>query len=198
MGIDLGNNGVTPNDAGDADTGANHLQNFPVLTSATTGGSQLTVQGTLNSTANTSFRIEVFASSTADGSGYGEGQRYLGSFNVTTDGSGNVSFYSSVLLLSVAAGEKISATATNLTTNDTSEFAQCITAAAPGISVTPTSGLITTEAGGQATFNVALTSAPSDNVTINISSSDTHRGHGFRSFAYIYYRQLERSRKPLP
>ena len=99
----------------------------------------------------------------------------MGSFTVTTDGSGNVSFTQS-LSASVAVGEKISATVTNLTTNDTSEFAQCITAAAPGISVTPTSGLTTTEAGGTAQFSVVLTSASSANVTIGISSSDTTEG----------------------
>jgi hypothetical protein len=46
----------------------------------------------------------------------------------------------------------------------------------PGITVTPTSGLVTTEAGGQATFSVVLNSQPTDNVTIDISSSDPSEG----------------------
>ena len=58
LGINLSLPGVTPNDAGDADFGANNIQNFPVLTSAVDNGTTLTVQGTLNSLANTTFRIE--------------------------------------------------------------------------------------------------------------------------------------------
>src|SRR5205085_8042449 len=64
LGIDLVNAqgawGVTPNDTGDADTGANNLQNFPVLQSATTGGGVVKVRGTLNSTPRKTFRIEFF------------------------------------------------------------------------------------------------------------------------------------------
>lgn len=44
-----------------------------------------------------------------------------------------------------------------------------------GIIVTPTSGQ-TTEAGGAATFAVELTSAPTSNVTVLLSSSDTSEG----------------------
>src|SRR5207245_883128 len=47
---------------------------------------------------------------------------------------------------------------------------------APGISVTPTSGLTTTEGGGTATFTVVLDSSPSANVTIGLSSSDLTEG----------------------
>ena len=45
IGIDLANDGVTPNDPGDVYTGPNNLQNFPVLTSGTVAGSTLTVLG---------------------------------------------------------------------------------------------------------------------------------------------------------
>ena len=127
LGIDLAANGVTPNDTGDGDTGANNLQNFPVLTSALPSGTQITVAGTLNSNAGRSYRIEFFASGAADPTGYGEGQRYLGFTNVTTDASGNASI-STTLIATVSVGELVSATATDLTTNDTSEFGKDIIA----------------------------------------------------------------------
>jgi len=48
---------------------------------------------------------------------------------------------------------------------------------AAGITVTPTSGLVTTEVGGTATFTVVLTSQPiADDVTIGITSGDTTEG----------------------
>src|SRR5437762_1502341 len=47
---------------------------------------------------------------------------------------------------------------------------------AVGITVIPTSGLTTTEAGGTATFTVVLTSQPTANVTIGLSSSDLTEG----------------------
>ena len=45
-----------------------------------------------------------------------------------------------------------------------------------GVSVTPSSGLQTTEAGGQATFQVVLNTAPLFDVTIPVRSSDTSEG----------------------
>lgn len=45
-----------------------------------------------------------------------------------------------------------------------------------GISVTPTSGLVTTEAGGMATFEVVLNSQPSDDVVISLGSNDASEG----------------------
>ncbi|HIK11274.1 MAG TPA: DUF4347 domain-containing protein [Oscillatoriaceae cyanobacterium M33_DOE_052] len=45
-----------------------------------------------------------------------------------------------------------------------------------GVTITPTSGLTTTEAGGTSSFDVHLTSQPTANVTINLSSSNTAEG----------------------
>ena len=44
------------------------------------------------------------------------------------------------------------------------------------ITVTPTSGLTTTEAGGTATFTIVLTSQPTADVTIDLTSSNTAEG----------------------
>src|SRR5439155_1660009 len=51
-----------------------------------------------------------------------------------------------------------------------------LTILAPGITVTPTSGLTTTEGGGTATFTVVLDSSPSANVTVGLSSNDLTEG----------------------
>ncbi|MBN2473427.1 MAG: Ig-like domain-containing protein [Pirellulales bacterium] len=45
-----------------------------------------------------------------------------------------------------------------------------------GITVTPTSGLTTTESGGEASFTVVLESRPTQNVTVALSSSDDTEG----------------------
>ena len=132
MGIDEGDWVVSSNDTDDIDTGANEGQNFPVLSTATTTGTQITITGTFNSTANSYFRIEFFSNTAADGSGYGEGQTYLGFANVATDGSGNATI-NATLTAVVADGAVISATATEsdisyTSFTNTSEFAQNISA----------------------------------------------------------------------
>src|SRR5205085_2365081 len=45
-----------------------------------------------------------------------------------------------------------------------------------GVTVSPTSGLTTSEAGGTATFTVVLDSQPTADVTISIASSDATEG----------------------
>ncbi len=124
LGIDLGGSGVTPNDPADADTGANCLQNFPSLSSVSCSGINTRIQGALNSTPNTAFRLEFFSSSVADPSGYGEGETYLGSAAVVTDGAGDAGF-DVTLPVPVPGGHRVTATATDPASN-TSEFSQGI------------------------------------------------------------------------
>ena len=122
LGIDLGTQGVTPNDVGDADAGANNLQNFPLLTSAVSNGVTTNVSGTLNSTASTTFRVEFFSNATCDAAGSGEGEQLLGAADVVTDGNNNATF--NVSLPNVASGQALTATATDPAGN-TSEFSPC-------------------------------------------------------------------------
>ncbi|MCI0702913.1 MAG: FG-GAP-like repeat-containing protein, partial [Planctomycetia bacterium] len=124
LGIDLGNNASTANDTGDADTGENGLQNKPVLAFAPVINGLTRVNGSLNSIANETFRIELFSVPIADATG-GEGKFFIGAIEVTTDASGNADFQ---VLLTVPEGTVISTTATRLSTNDTSEFSNNVTA----------------------------------------------------------------------
>jgi CSLREA domain-containing protein len=124
LGIDLGTDGVTANDAMDPDTGPNNLQNFPTITRAVTGAGNI-IQGTLNSTPGQTFTIDFYANSSCDTlGGNGEGKTYLGTvITPATDGAtGDVSFTFNPGLLT--AGQVITATATDSTGN-TSEFSAC-------------------------------------------------------------------------
>jgi hypothetical protein len=123
LGIDVGPSGITGNDACDADSGANEGQNFPVVTAAHQSGSATHVTGTLNSTAGTSFAIDFYASPSCDALGNGEGSTYVGSTNVSTDGSCNAAFD---LLVPVPSSGVVTATATDPLGN-TSEFSACRT-----------------------------------------------------------------------
>lgn len=127
LGIDLFPFGVTANDPGDADTGANNLQNFPVLTKAVSTASTTSVAGTLNSTANTTFALEFFSSASCDPSGNGEGELYLGGASLTTDATGNAAFFYS--FAGGTLGRQLTATATDPNGN-TSEFSACQAVAA--------------------------------------------------------------------
>lgn len=133
LGIDLGQRLVTTNDLDDADSGANLLQNFPVLTNAATSGGATLVQGTLNSVANTTFFLEFFSNAECDPSGFGEGETLVGSTNLTTDAGGDADF-SVTLPVTVSAGVFITSTATDEDGN-TSEFSQCVAVHEEGFSV---------------------------------------------------------------
>ncbi len=123
LGIDLGAIGVEPNDINDPDTGANNLQNFPLLTNVTSSGGTTTISGSLNSIASTTFEIEFFHSAACDPTDKGEGETFLSSLSLPIGGSNNAAF-SLIVPSPVAAGRLVTATATDSSGN-TSEFSAC-------------------------------------------------------------------------
>jgi trimeric autotransporter adhesin len=106
--------------------GGNDSQPAPAITSVATNSTTTTITGTLSgSAASTQFRIEAFASPGCDPSGAGEGKTFLKAATVTTNGSGIGSY--TIFVPALAAGQAITATATNLNTKDTSQFSTCAT-----------------------------------------------------------------------
>jgi CSLREA domain-containing protein len=127
LGIDLtggteNGSGITANDGDDSDSGSNMLQNYPVLSSALTSTTSLYVSGVLTTAANSSFTIDLFANDACDASGHGEGQTFLTSDTVITNGSGRADF---VIETAQPDDTYISATATDPGGN-TSEFSGCV------------------------------------------------------------------------
>jgi hypothetical protein len=98
----------------------NNLQNFPILTSATTTVFGTTINGTLNSRPRKSYTIQFFSSQTKDPSGFGEGETFLRSKTVTTNDRGRATFS---VVTSVLTGKVVTATATNASGN-TSEVSR--------------------------------------------------------------------------
>jgi len=124
LGIDLApsvlGNGITANDTGDADTGPNGYQNYPVITSVTIANGRALVSGTLNSRILSSYTLDFYGSTTVDSSGDGEGRVYLGTTAVNSDANGDATF--SISVTPSALSRYVTATATSL--DGTSEFAR--------------------------------------------------------------------------
>ena len=97
LGIDLvefNTFGPTANYPGDADTGSNNHQNFPVIQSVEhlgpEGNGSTRVVGKLNSAPSTTFDLDFYSNPACSNfpREFIEGETYLGSSQVTTDGSG--------------------------------------------------------------------------------------------------------------
>ncbi len=141
IGLDAFTFNPLANDACDTDTlEGNRGQNYPVITSALISGGSVTISGTLNSAAATTFRVEFFSDVACNASGHGEGRTYIGFTDVTTDPTCDGSF--GPVVFSVPGGQAVfSATATDPAGN-TSEFSSCITGGGDVVvsSISPTSG----------------------------------------------------------
>jgi hypothetical protein len=128
IGIDLMPNtwdfGSTPNDTLDTDSGANGLQNYPVIESAFSNGSLLSIEGSLQSAPKNTYTIELFSNSDCDASGFGQGMRYLGSVSVVTDANG-IGEFSISLPIQPIEHNVLTATATKVMSGESSEFSAC-------------------------------------------------------------------------
>jgi hypothetical protein len=123
LGIDLRGSGerfdtdvANPNDPGDTDFAANNLQNNPVITSAKTASGTTTIQATLDVIGSETYNVEFYSNP----AGTNEGKKFIGEY-VSVANSGLRSFTFSPDT-AVSAGRTITATATRVSTGDTSEF----------------------------------------------------------------------------
>ena len=115
LAIDLENNGITANDGGDTDDGANNEVNFPVIESSDVTATGVTLSGTLDlDTAEDLAIIEIYEVD-ADGLGAGEGKTFVTS--VVPNSSGDWS----VNTANIELNDVISAITTDINGN-TSEF----------------------------------------------------------------------------
>jgi hypothetical protein len=141
LAIDLSFNsnpgGQNGNDLGDADSAGswgNAMQNFPLITSAVPEGGGTRVIGTLNSLASTAFDLDFYSnpSCRARPRALLQAETYVGSTQVTTDGSGNASF--NVLLPTpIAAGSPVTASATGPTGNTSELWQEIVFRATRGV-----------------------------------------------------------------
>jgi CSLREA domain-containing protein len=150
VGIDLGFNttlgstfGLTPNDAGDGDAGANNLQNTPAIIAAQISGANLLLEYLVDSTTTNStypLTVEFFE---ADASVHPQGKTFLGADTYTSADAqaSRTADLGDAAALGVAAGDSIVATATDASGN-TSEFSAALTVAPvsppPSATATPT------------------------------------------------------------
>ena len=149
LGIDIDVAGPgTDSHCNSVNNGANMLQNYPVLTPgsgttyitatatdpngntsefskavpATQTANLLSLMGTFDGTANTSFDIEFFSSPAADPSGYGQGKTYLGSATIATDANCTSTISNPVDLTQADVSVSLSESTQNLNTGPDLDF----------------------------------------------------------------------------
>ena len=147
LAIDLGEDELTANDPGDVDVGPNGLQNFPVVEWVRPGGTS-TVRISLESEALADYRLDLYAVEVpnADPDGLptlpdaGELAEWLASTVVTTAADGSAA--TEVAVGRDLTGLFVAATATGLTTANTSEASLASNlAAVPSLAATKTDAL---------------------------------------------------------
>jgi CSLREA domain-containing protein len=199
LGINLGPDGITPNDPLDPDTGANLLQNFPVLSSFSPSSpipppagskerfdlsgrdapmrteSMITVSGTLNSTPNTTFIIQWYFSADAQCTNNQQGSRPLAFGRIpgiATDANGNAPFSFPFDFPPGLTSGVINTTATDPNGN-TSEFSACMQVVAPTYSI---GGQVAGGGSGLTNVKVTLSGTSSGSTSTDTSGNYSFTG----------------------
>ena len=175
LAIDLGADGITPNDEFDSDTGSNGLQNFPLITSVVPGASTTHVEGILDSGISTAYSLDFFASEACRPSPQDafQAEFYLGSTDVTTDVAGHATFVIDLPGV-LAPGRHVTATATD-PAGHTSELSQGILLSLEPHSGPPSGGVAATLEGMafEAGATVTVGGAAATNVIVMDASTLT-------------------------
>jgi hypothetical protein len=120
LAIDLGDDGMTPDDQDDVDEGVNHLQNYPLLSV----DENSVIHGSINSAPGKPLRVEFFLDQQCDPFTPGDAEIYLGTITVTPDAEDNAVSFLFASPHSLLPGEYIVGTATDPDGN-TSELSPC-------------------------------------------------------------------------
>ncbi|HKY43590.1 MAG TPA: Calx-beta domain-containing protein, partial [Pyrinomonadaceae bacterium] len=150
--------------------GPNNLQNFPVLTSVSSIGSNTTIQGSLNSTPNTTFQIDFYTNAALDPSGNGEGAQFFNTASVTTDANGNATINAS-FPVALPTGRVVTATATDEFGN-TSEFSAGNGTGANGQVQFSVNVMTVIEDIGLMTVTVVRTGGSAGTLTVDFATAD--------------------------
>ena len=113
---------ATPNDPGDADA----LQNYPVITSVTRSGKSFIVKFDFDARPNTKYAFDLYLNLASSDASRKGGKIFLRTLQVTTRTSGHVAPAVTILDGSKFSGVVLTATATNLGLQTTSEYSNAV------------------------------------------------------------------------
>ena len=116
IGIDLANDGPTPNHAVNPYTGPNNFQNYPVLSTPVVTSTGLNVAWSLHSVPSSGYILQFFRNNPGDP----EGKILITDSNIITDANGNAS--GTISILGVPLNSAITATATRIVGQTTTNF----------------------------------------------------------------------------
>ena len=143
LGIDLGDDGVDVNDAGDFDGGVNRRLNYPEITSVQIVDGLVNVQGSLNinSAASGTVIVDFYSADDISDNGNAYAEQHIGTYTFNADSIDSVNFDVN-FDVELSSGAYITATSHVISNSGTSEFATAVQLSQGNVSNTPASGTL--------------------------------------------------------